>query len=124
MNWLARTSKDAKHSKISVDFIKSYSKDAVPEMELVEELKIIQAVLLKQLPPERISGFINIIYAMRPSASEKEIESALVSVVLSVISSHQFSFQNSFLKEYFNSSCFRTIFTALKRKLKSFEYRM
>lgn len=47
-------------------------------MELVEELKIIQAVLLKQLPAERVNGFINIIYAMRPSASEKEIESALV----------------------------------------------
>lgn len=49
-------------------------------MELVEELKIIQAVLLKQLPAERINGFINIIYAMRPSATEQEIESALVRV--------------------------------------------
>lgn len=78
MSWLARTSAASENSKISVAFIKTYSKDAVPEMELVEELKIIQAVLLKQLPAERINGFINIIYAMRPSAPEKEIESALV----------------------------------------------
>lgn len=78
MNWLARTSKEAEHSKINVDFVKAYSKDAVPELELVEELKIIQAVLLKQLPPERVNGLVNIIYAMRPSASEAEVERALV----------------------------------------------
>lgn len=78
----AKMSNEAKLSKIDVNIVKKPANDnstmRVEETEFVDAVKILQAVLLKQLPAERISGIINIIYAMRPSASENEIENALV----------------------------------------------
>lgn len=61
---------------IVVDAMKNYTKP-VPELKLTDNLKICQTILLKKLPAERCSGLINLIYAMRPSAEENEIQSAL-----------------------------------------------
>lgn len=89
MSTFAKISKVAEPSKIDVNVVKRPTNDnsttAVEETEFVDSVQILQAVLLKQLPTERISGLINIIYAMRSSATEKEVESGLV-IALEVLS--------------------------------------
>lgn len=63
--------------KIEVDAIVERSK-ALPEYKLIDNIKILQAIFSRELPPERFNGLINLIYSTRPSATTKEIENALV----------------------------------------------
>lgn len=65
--------------KIDVDAVKERSK-TLPEYKLVDNIKILQSIFSRQLPSERFNGIINLIYASRPSATHKEIESALVKI--------------------------------------------
>lgn len=69
------------NATIDIDSIKEHSK-VVPEHRLTDNVKLFQALLLKQLPAERCNGLINLIYATRPSANESEIQSALVNTTL------------------------------------------
>lgn len=65
------------NATIDVNTMKDHSK-VVPEHKLIDNVKIFQTLLLKQLPAERCNGLINLIYATRPNATESEIQSALV----------------------------------------------
>lgn len=67
------------NSTIDVNMIRDHSK-TVPEYKVIDSVKIFQTVLSNQLPPERTSGIINLIYATRLSATTEEIQSALVNV--------------------------------------------
>lgn len=45
----------------------------------IDDLKIFQSILSRQLPPERYDGLINLIYVLRyPNATSAEIEGSLV----------------------------------------------
>lgn len=66
---------------MKVAVVKEYCK-SMPEFELVDNVKILQAILMRQLPSERFNGIINMLYAMRPNATSKEIETALVILFL------------------------------------------
>lgn len=63
--------------KIDVSAIVERSK-ALPEYKLIDNIKILQSIFSRELPPERFNGLINLIYSTRPSAATKEIENALV----------------------------------------------
>lgn len=67
------------NDKIDMDAVKERSK-TLPEHKMIDNIKIIQSIFSRQLPPERFNGLINLIYASRPSATPKEIESALVKI--------------------------------------------
>lgn len=69
---------DRKNGTIDVETMKNHS-TIVPELKLMDNVKIFQTLLLTRLPAERTNGLINLIYATRPSAKEDEIQSALVS---------------------------------------------
>lgn len=71
------------HSKIDVNAMKERSK-TLPEYKLVDNVKILQTIFSRHLPSERFNGIINLIYATRPSATPKEIESALVTKTLEI----------------------------------------
>lgn len=63
--------------KINVDTVKEYSKQEA-EYRIIDNANIMQSVLSKQLPLERIGGFVNLFAATRPSAPNDEIQKALV----------------------------------------------
>lgn len=71
------------NTKIDVNAIIERSK-TLPEYKLVDNVKILQAIFSRHLPSKRFNGLINLIYATRPSATPKEIESALVKNVSSI----------------------------------------
>lgn len=73
--------KKGENSTIDVNTVKIYSK-MVSDFKLIDNVKILQTVLLKQLPPKRCNGLINLIYATRRSAKERkvEIQSTLVKI--------------------------------------------
>lgn len=48
------------------------------ECSTVDQISILQPVLLKQLPLERISGVINLYYALYGNGTETDLENALV----------------------------------------------
>lgn len=48
------------------------------ECWIVDLINILQPVLLKQLPLERISGVINLLYVLNGSGTENDLENALV----------------------------------------------
>lgn len=50
----------------------------VEDYKILDNLKILQTILLTQLPPERSNGIVNLVYVARPSATCQEIQSALV----------------------------------------------
>lgn len=64
--------------KINEDTVKEYAKQEV-EYRVVDNANIMQSILSKQLAPERIGGFVNLLAVTRPSATEDEIRKALVS---------------------------------------------
>lgn len=64
-------------SKINVDTVKEYAKQGV-EYRAVDNANILQSMLSKQLPPERIGGLVNLMAVARSSATEDEIQKALV----------------------------------------------
>lgn len=72
------------NATIDVDSMKNYSKK-IPEHKLIDNVKILQALLLKQLPAERCNGLINLLYATRPSANDSEIQSALVNMNATIL---------------------------------------
>lgn len=65
--------------KINVYTVKEYSKQEA-EYRIIDNANILQAMLSRQLPPERIGGLVNLIAATRPSAQEDEIQKALVNL--------------------------------------------
>lgn len=76
MRSLANTSK-GEGTKINVEAVKENSQ-WIEEYKIVDSVKILHAILLRQLPPELINGPISLIFALRPNATSEEIESALV----------------------------------------------
>lgn len=79
MQELAKMSNDG-NTKIDVNIVKEHSKsdDGILQLITVENVKVLQAILLKHLSPEDINGVINLMYAMRPSATSDEIQNSLV----------------------------------------------
>lgn len=47
---------------------------------ILEFINILPPILLKELPAERVSGFINLHYVFRGGGSKKDVEDALVSI--------------------------------------------
>lgn len=45
----------------------------------IDRISILPSLLLKELPAERVSGIINLHYAMFGSGTDKDLENALVS---------------------------------------------
>ena len=74
---LAKISKNGENSTIHVDDIQVRGK-GVTDYKILDNANILQTILLKELPSERINGLINLIYVARPSATSEEIQSALV----------------------------------------------
>lgn len=68
---------EGEKNKITVDIVKEHSKSE-PDYKCVDSMHIINTILSRELPAERFGGIINIILAMRPSATTKEIEDSLV----------------------------------------------
>lgn len=69
--------------KIDVNQVKNYSSNFnlawTHEQLALDSLKISQAILSKQFPPERYNGVVNLLFAcMFNSATTEEIQSALV----------------------------------------------
>ena len=63
--------------KINVDTVKDYaSREA--EYRVVDNANIMASILSKQLPAERIGGLVNLMAVTRASATEAEIQKALV----------------------------------------------
>lgn len=110
-------SKEAKPSKIDVNIMKKASKRVRSEVLFVDYVKIIQSVLLKQLPPERINGLILTLYVMRPSASEDEIGDALVSKTSSCFTDLT---DKNFDKNFNSSRIFSTALTTKQHHLSKF----
>lgn len=73
---LAKALKGEK-GKITVDTVKEHSKKE-PDYKCVDSMHIFHTILLRELPPERIGGIINLILATRPSATTEEVEDSLV----------------------------------------------
>lgn len=63
--------------KIEVYTVKEYSKQEA-EYRIIDNANILQSILSKQFAAERIGGFVNLIAATRPTATEDEIQKALV----------------------------------------------
>lgn len=74
---LADLSKKSENSTIHVNEFQIKSKD-VPDYKILDNANILQTILSKQLPSERFNGLVNLIYAVRPSATSEEVQSALV----------------------------------------------
>lgn len=64
------------NTKIDVNIVKEHSSTIHPLT--VENIKVLQAILLRKCRPEDINGIINLMYAMRPNATSDEIQNALV----------------------------------------------
>lgn len=85
----------------------------------MDKVKILQAILSKQLPPERYNGIINLLYIYNnPKATLTEITSALV---ICVKLKHSFEFESEIylmkLKLYrYNSRTICTELTAMRQK--------
>lgn len=110
----AQLSKD-EHGKIDVVAVKERSK-TLPEYKLIDNIKILQTVFARQLPPERFNGLIYLIYASRPSATTKEIQTALVKIEKGFHLNHIFMHL-----QIYN---FRTIFMAPKPQHHQLTFRM
>lgn len=65
--------------KIEVNTVKEYSKQEA-EYRIIDNANIMQSLLTKQFPPERIGGLVNLIAATRPNAPEDEIQKTLVNL--------------------------------------------
>lgn len=66
---------DGGNVKIDVNIVRNHTRIG---FITVENVKVLQAILLRKLAPESINGVINLMYAMRPNATSDEIQSALV----------------------------------------------
>lgn len=73
---------DDGNTKIDVDIVKKHSKSKSKNFNTVENVKVLQAILLKTTSKEDINGVINLMYAMRPNAASDEIQNALVILLL------------------------------------------
>ena len=69
---------------VDVDFVIKNSK-SVPEFKLIDNAKILQSILSRRLQPEQFNAVINMVYAMRPSATSQEVEEALVISLCSLL---------------------------------------
>lgn len=68
-----------KDSKITSATVKKILKlDHIGECRVVDNINMLQSLLLKQLPQERISGVINLWSALTGGLREKNLENALV----------------------------------------------
>lgn len=68
-----------KDAKITVATVKEVnSKIEQDECTTVNTIDILQSLLRGQVPPERISGVINLFYALDADKSKEELEHALV----------------------------------------------
>lgn len=48
------------------------------EFCFIDDINVLQTILLRQLPPERVSGVINLFYVISGIGSEQDLENALV----------------------------------------------
>lgn len=69
------------NATIDVNAIKSRF-EKKPERRSTERTIILKELLLKEFPPKRINGLINLMYATRSTAEPNEIQSALVNKIL------------------------------------------
>lgn len=76
-----------KNGTIDVIAINDHSK-SVPENGLSDNVKILQTLLMRKLPPKRCNGLVNLIYATRRGAKANEIQSALVNNKMCFIKDH------------------------------------
>lgn len=63
--------------KITVETVKEQCK-MDPDYKTVDGMHVLHTILLRELPPERIGGIINLVLSTRPSATTEEIEDSLV----------------------------------------------
>lgn len=71
------------NTRIDVDIVKKYSESTSKSKYyplLVENVKVLQDILLRNLSPYDINGVINLMYAFRLNATTNEIQSALVNI--------------------------------------------
>lgn len=68
---------DGKTTKITLEKLK-ISNSRLDECLLVNKINIIQSIMLKQLPAERISGVVNLCYVLYGNGTEQDVENALV----------------------------------------------
>lgn len=63
--------------KITLGTVKEQCK-MDPDYKTVDGMHVLHTILLRELPPERIGGLINLVLSTRPSATTEEIEDSLV----------------------------------------------
>lgn len=63
---------------ITVDMVKNPTWNNLPDFKTVDQMHIFQAIVSRELPPERFGGVINLLLATRQCATMEEIEDSLV----------------------------------------------
>lgn len=58
----------------------------IGECREVDNINVLQSLLLKQLPAERIAGLINLLSAFSGGLREKDLENALVMKIIQTVS--------------------------------------
>lgn len=71
---------DGRRRKIDASTVKDHSKDLPNEYRVIDDANILETILLRQIPSERINGVLTLFFALRNGATNEEIENALVSV--------------------------------------------
>lgn len=70
---------DGKNTKITAATVKNqHLKMEYDECVVINLIDVLQSLLLKQLPSERISGAINLLYVLAGGGTENDLENALV----------------------------------------------
>lgn len=62
--------------------VKNRAKDLPAEYRVIDDANILETILLRKLPAERINGVLTLFFALRNGATNEEIENALVSEAL------------------------------------------
>lgn len=71
---------DGRRSRIEVSTVRNHAKDLPPEYRVIDDANILETILLRKLPAERINGVLSLFFALRNGATNEQIENALVSV--------------------------------------------
>lgn len=70
---------DGRRNRIAVSTVKNHAKDLPPEYRVIDDANILETILLRKLPAERINGVLAVFFALRNGATNEQIENALVS---------------------------------------------
>lgn len=70
---------DGRRRRIDVSTVRGHSKDLPNEYRVIDDANVLETILLRQIPSERINGVLTLFFALRNGATNEEIENALVS---------------------------------------------